>query len=358
MKNAMLDLYAEYLISSFSYTTATGLSEMTEGQISHDRVSRFLNEDVCTGKMLWKIVKPIIRKLESEAGFVVFDDTIEEKPYTDENEIVAWHYDHSKGRSLKGINIVNALYVNDQCCLPINYDIVSKTKIIIDEKTGKEKRISEETKNEKYRRMLGQIVKNGIKFRYVLNDVWYASAENMVYVKETIKKDFIMPVKSNRKVSLSRADQRQQRFVSVSTLALKKGTVQEVYLEDVTFPILLCKQIFKNEDGTTGELYLVSSNKSITYDLMAEFYKRRWKIEEFHKSLKNNVSLAKSQTRVQRTQRNHIFACMYAFIKLELLKMKTHLNHFAIKASIYAKAVKVAFEELQNLNGLHITLAR
>ena len=161
----MLDLYAEYLISSFSYTTATGLSEMTEGQISHDRVSRFLNEDVCTGKMLWKIVKPIIRKLESEAGFVVFDDTIEEKPYTDENEIVAWH----------------------QCCLPINYDIVSKTKIIIDEKTGKEKRISEETKNEKYRRMLGQIVKNGIKFRYVLNDVWYASAEHMVYVKETIK---------------------------------------------------------------------------------------------------------------------------------------------------------------------------
>jgi len=91
---------------------------------------------------------------------------------------------------------------------------------------------------------------------------------------------------------------------------------------------------------------------------MTEFYKRRWKIEEFHKSLKNNVSLAKSQTRVQRTQRNHIFAWMYAFMKLELLKMKTHRNHFAVKSSIYAKAVKVAFQELQNLNGLQITLAR
>jgi len=205
----MLDLYAEYLISSFSYTTATGLSGMTEGEISYDRVSRFLNGDICTGKMLRKIIKPISREVKSEDGCVVFDDTIEEMPNTDENEIVTWHYDHSKGRSVKGINIVNALYATNQCCLSINYDIVSKTKIIIDEKTGKEKRISEETKNEKYRRMLSQIVKNGIKFRYVLNDVWYASAENMIYIKETIKKDFIMPVKSNRKVALSHTDQRQ-----------------------------------------------------------------------------------------------------------------------------------------------------
>ncbi|MBI2417884.1 MAG: transposase [Ignavibacteriales bacterium] len=283
---------------------------------------------------------------------------MKEKPYTDENEIVTWHYDHSKSRSIKGINIVNALYVNDKGCLPVNYDIIRKTKIVVDEKTGKEKRISEETKNEKYRRMLSQIVKNGIKFRYVLNDIWYASAENVIFVKKTIKKDFIMPVKSNRKAALTRAAQREKRFVSVSTLTLKEGTVQEVYLEDVSFPITLCKQVFKNEDGTTGELYLVSSNRNITYEKMTEFYKRRWKIEELHKSLKNNVSLAKSQTRVERTQRNHIFACMYAFIKLELLKMKTHLNHSAIKASIYAKAVKVAFEELHCMNGLHISLAR
>ena len=35
---------------------------------------------------------------ENEYGVLVLDDTIEEKPYTNENEIVAYHYDHAKGR--------------------------------------------------------------------------------------------------------------------------------------------------------------------------------------------------------------------------------------------------------------------
>ncbi|MEJ7709433.1 MAG: hypothetical protein WKF84_06135 [Pyrinomonadaceae bacterium] len=29
---------------------------------------------------------------------MIIDDSVEEKPYTDENEIVCWHYDHSKER--------------------------------------------------------------------------------------------------------------------------------------------------------------------------------------------------------------------------------------------------------------------
>jgi len=43
MKNSdMLDVYTDYLITSFSHTTATGLSAMLDGQVSHDKVTRFL----------------------------------------------------------------------------------------------------------------------------------------------------------------------------------------------------------------------------------------------------------------------------------------------------------------------------
>ncbi len=38
----MLDIYSDYLISSFSYTTATGLSSILGNQISHDKITRFL----------------------------------------------------------------------------------------------------------------------------------------------------------------------------------------------------------------------------------------------------------------------------------------------------------------------------
>ena len=53
-------------------------------------------------------------------------------------------------------------------------------------------------------------------------------------------------------------------------------------------------------------------------------YQRRWKIEEYHKSLKNNVGIGKSPTKIARTQSCHVFASVYA--KLESLKIRTNLN--------------------------------
>jgi len=46
MDKQMLDIYTDYLISSFSYTTATGLSQALSGMISHDKITRFLSADV------------------------------------------------------------------------------------------------------------------------------------------------------------------------------------------------------------------------------------------------------------------------------------------------------------------------
>jgi hypothetical protein len=47
---------------------------------------------------------------------------------------------------------------------------------------------------------------------------------------------------------------------------LEPGTVREVYVEQVEFPLLLCKQVFKNEDGSEGVLYLLSSDVTLDYE--------------------------------------------------------------------------------------------
>jgi hypothetical protein len=73
------------------------------------------------------------------------------------------------------------------------------------------------------------------------------------------------------------------------------------------------------------------------------------KIEEYHKSIKQNASLEMSPTKTMRTQSNHIFASIFAFIKLQMLKSKTTLNHFALKAKIYLQALKSAFNEYRLL---------
>ena len=84
----LLDLYSDYLISSFGQTTATGLATLLQGGISHDQVTRFLASKPRTSADLWTIAKPFVRRIQSDQAAMIVDDSISEKPYTDENDIV------------------------------------------------------------------------------------------------------------------------------------------------------------------------------------------------------------------------------------------------------------------------------
>ena len=54
MNDNIYDLYADYLLSSFGPVTATGLSALPEGKISHDRITRKLSEKRKTSSELWR----------------------------------------------------------------------------------------------------------------------------------------------------------------------------------------------------------------------------------------------------------------------------------------------------------------
>ena len=351
MKNSkLLDLYSDYLISAFGQTTATGLSSLLNGEISHDQVQRSLAGEPQTSADLWRIAKPHVRKIESEDGVAIVDDSIAEKPYTDENDIICWHYDHAQQRTVKGINFVTCLYYSQGVSLPVGFELVRKTHRYIDPKNGKEKRRSDKTKNEMYRELLQQVVRNQIPFKYALNDIWFASAENMNFVKITLKKEFVMPLKGNRKVALSVEAKQSGRYQRVDTLELEPMRPVTVYLEGVQFALLLIKQVFTNEDGSTGIQYLVTSDTTLDGNGIATIYQKRWNVEPYHKSLKQNASLEKSPTQTVTTQTNHFFAALCGYIKLELLKSDTQLNHFALKAKLYLNAVQSAYATLRELN--------
>jgi hypothetical protein len=106
----LLDLYTDYLQVTFRMATATGMSEMLDGSVSHDKITRLLSSNDFTSKDLWSSVKSLVRQHETEEACLIFDDSIVEKPYTDENELVCWHFDHTKNRSVKGINLLSAFY--------------------------------------------------------------------------------------------------------------------------------------------------------------------------------------------------------------------------------------------------------
>lgn len=351
----MLDIYSDYLLASFSQTSATGLSRLMNGEISHDQVTRFLSSEMKTSKDLWQLVKPYQRKIQSETGVLIIDDSIEEKPYTDENDIICWHWDHSKGRNVKGINFISSMYQNGGVSLPVNFRLVEKTEKYIDKKTRKEKRRSAVSKNELAREMISQVIKNKVEFQFILFDVWFGSKENLVFIKTEMKRDFICPLKRNRKVALSLADKRNGHWQKVETLCLEEDTELEIYLEGVEFPVLLIKQVFTNEDGSNGILYLITSDTTKSKTELKTIYQRRWNVEEYHKSLKQNVSLAKSPTQTKTTQTNHFFAALCGYIKLEMLKVETKTNHFALKTKLYINALQSASKTLREMNPIQFS---
>ena len=349
MNKEYLELYTDYLLSTFGYATATGLSALMDGQVSHDQITRFLSGEEYTSKDLWREVKATVRQVEREGAVLIFDDTIQEKPYTDENEVMCWHYDHSKGRAVQGFNLLNCLYHVDDVSIPVAFELIKKPIEYCDLKTRKRKRASLVTKNELMREMLKVCVQNKLLFRFVLFDTWFSSKENMRYIKATHKKDFICGLKANRLAAVSEEDYQANRFTSIEDLPWQEETLFTGWLKDVPFPVLLVRRVFHNKDGSTGTLYLACSDTTVSRGFILSTYQKRWPVEVFHKSLKQNAALGKAPVRRVVTQNNHVFAVLYATFKLECLKIKRRLNHFALRAHLYLKATRVAFDELQAL---------
>jgi DDE superfamily endonuclease len=349
MKKELMELYSDYLISSFNEVTATGLSKALNGNISHDKVTRFLSEFDFDSKQLWQLVKPVIRTQEQEDGVLIFDDTIEEKPYTKESELICWHHDHTKNRSVKGINILNCVYGTKDITLPVAFDIIKKPIEFCEIKTKKKKRRGTITKNELLRKQLITCQNNELKYKYVLTDSWFGAKENMDFIRIKLDKHFIMALKNNRTVAISEQEKKQGHFIRIDKLEWSEKKPQLVWLKGVDFPILLHRQIFTNKDQSIGILYLACSDLDCNETEIETIYQKRWKVEVFHKTLKSNTSLANSPTKCIRTQCNHIFMSIYAAFQLECLKIKHKMNHFALRNRIYIKALQEAMNELRLL---------
>ena len=346
MSKKILDIYSDYLICQNKYATATGLSDLLSGDISHDKITKYLNSEDLGSKELWLYIKPEIRKHElNKGGVLILDDSIEEKPYTDENEIVAWHHSYAKRRHVKGINILSCLVSYGDVVLPFGYALIRKDVSFSDIETRKVQRKSSISKNQHFRNLIKQSTENKVLFEHILADNWFGSKENMEFI-ESLGKKFIIGIKSNRIIALSCKDKKLGKFQQISSLDMQDGESKKVWLKGVSFEVLLIKKVFINEDGSTGILYLASNDTEHDAAYLYEIYQKRWRIEEYHKSIKENTSLAKSPTKKVRSQANHIFASIVAFCKLEIIKVATATNHFAIKYKLLVAANIASMNEL------------
>jgi len=343
------------------------MARLMDDQISHDEVTRFLSQPHQIGQTLWKTVKPLIRKHQTDDGVLVVDDSLAHKPHFQPSGLVSTYFDHTTNEYVKAINFLTLLYRVGDILLPVGLYLVVKY-LQCQLKDRKEVWKANLTKNEAFRALLAQAHQNAIPFCYVLADSWYTDAENINAVL-AIKKHWLGAFKTNLEVALSEQDRANGRFVSISTVSLAVGVPREVYIRSVAVPVLVCKDrtggpILPNKDGSAGELLLLTTDTTMSYQQILTTYQKWWgrfagAIEDYHKSLKNNASLQNSPARNIPNQSMHLMASVCAFVKLESIKIGESTNQFALKGRLYIKAIQAALAELRLLqqNNLLVSLS-
>jgi len=363
-----MDLYSDFLTSSPNIASALFFAKMLNDEYSHDSITRMLAQPELDQKVYWKSIKKTVRRIEIDDGVISIDDFIEHKPHSSENELVCYHYDHTSGKSVKGINIVSFTYVNRQVepkiKLPIAFELIRKDKVVTktvkDKRTGKfvEKTTRQASigKNELLRSRLKTLThQNNVRYRYVTFDTWYCSAENMNFIVQDLKKHFVCAIKDNRLIRFETNDEpKKQQWLSVSKAEIEPNRAYKIKLKKVPFTLILMKKVFKNLNGTVGVQYLVSSDTELDAVTFSTIYKDRWSSEDVHRSLKQNVALEKMPAKMERSQANHIFASMIAQTKLECMKIATKSNHYALKRNILIEALRFAWLQIQKLKELCI----
>ena len=193
--------YCQFLASSHTNFTMTYFADHANG-LSHDAINRFLRNDKLTGRMIWEHVQGDI--VPSSRGCLVFDDSVLDKGHSHCIEMVKRQYSGNAHGLIKGISMVNCLYVNPETQ---QYWIVDY-RIYDPQNDGK-------TKLDHVREMLvTAVASKALSFNRVLMDSWYATKDLMLLI-DSLGKIFYCPIKANRQVDDSGGVLRYRRVDSL-----------------------------------------------------------------------------------------------------------------------------------------------
>lgn len=267
MKFTKLD-YCQYLLSSQINYTITNLAEHLEN-ISHDQINYYFKKEKLTPRLLWDNVKDVI--MTDDNGYVIFDDSVLDKRYSEKIEIVRRQYSGNEHGVLKGIGVVSCVYVNPK----LQRFWVVDYRIFNPDADGK-------TKIDHVKDMLQNLVYHKLlPFDTVLMDTWYAVHNLMLYI-DSLDKIYYCPLKDNRLVDDTFGQEKYKRIelLQWSEEELECGKIIKIK----GFPANKKVKLFRVTVTTNRTDYVVTNDLSqSSTDVVQQVCKIRWKIEEFHR---------------------------------------------------------------------------
>ena len=86
--------------------------------------------------------------------------------------------------------------------------------------------------------------------------------------------------------------------------------------------------------------YWATSDLTMTLEQCADNALHMWRIEEYHRGLKQFCGIERAQHRSATAQRNHIGLALRAFLRLEVHRLQTGVSWFEAKTAIIRDAVR------------------
>lgn len=311
--------YCQYLLSSQINYTITNLAEHLES-ISHDAINYYLKTEKLTPRLLWDNVKEVVEP--DDNGYIIFDDSVLDKRYSEEIEIVRRQYSGNEHGVLKGIGVVSCVYVNPtlQRFWVIDYRIFNPD-------------VDGKTKIDHVKDMLQSLVYHKLlPFDTVLMDTWYAVQSLMLYI-DSLDKIYYCPLKNNRLVDDTFG---QEKYKRIELLEWEQEELECGKIIKIKgFPANKKVNLFRVTVSTNRTDYVATNDLSqSSTDVVQEVCKIRWKIEEFHREIKQLTGIESCQCRKARLQRNHIACAMLVWVRLKNLAYRTGQTIYQIKHNL------------------------
>lgn len=311
--------YCQYLLVSQINYTLTNYAEHTK-QFSHDMANRYLAEDEICPRLVWENVQEQV--IRSPYGFLVFDDTVLDKEYSHQIELVRRQYSGNAHRVIKGIGVVTCVYVNPET----NQFWIIDYRIYDPEGDGK-------SKLEHVLDMLRNcIYQKALPFWAVLMDTWYATKKVMLQI-EQYGKIYYCPLKDNRQVDDSGGTQPYRRIDSLQWTETELQQGKMIKIKE--FPATHKVKVFRVAFSTERTDYVVTNE--ITQDnleVVQDVCGFRWKIEQFHRETKQLTGIERCQCRKARIVRNHIGCAILVWVRLKQVAEQTKRTIYRVKHAL------------------------
>jgi hypothetical protein len=301
--------------------TVKKISESIVDEGHHSAIDRILNEAKFEKEILEKrYLRKIKHLFKNSEIYLLIDDTLVERNGKKIEETQK-HFDHTTNSFVNGHQFFTAILHTPFLELPLFPELYSKNTI---------------TKIEMAKNLVDKLESYSIKIDTVLFDSWY-SDEELINKCLSSGSRVICAIKTNRKIKFRCTRKwRSLSFITerinptgypVYKIGNKKYNIADyqVRLNHVKLVKLLVSHEYNEDKNSWNKIHLISTNPDDNPEEIVRAYKIRWRIETYHRDIKQNLGFAKTYLR---KRESIVRYTMLATIAYAILRLYMYQNGF------------------------------